>query len=1144
MSLEELASKLSTPSVYENPVEADEIFTQLRQSGRIVRVESDIMRPYWAVTKAADIRFVESNSDKFHAGPWPAMMPTAQEERNLEVFGSVSGPTTTLVAMDGDVHRKHRVLAQTWFSPKNIKTLAPSVDAIAETFVNKMAAMDGECDFVQDIAFWYPLRVVNSILGVPETVDPIFLRLTQELFASADPQSGVPVEDVLSTMAKTNGEFLSIFEPIIADRRANPTDDLASTYANATIDGEPLGVAETLGLFLITATAGHDTTSATTAGGLKALIDHPDEFQKLRDNPDLLPNAIEEFLRWVAPVKHFGRTAMEDVEIGGQLVRKDAAVEPVETEVQSERELATVFVTARKRSETLQEVPVTVTSVGSEAIEKFQIDRIDDLAARVPGLNIQTNGAGQGAQVTLRGVGSSAIATGFDSAVAFDFDGVIISSQRIIQSGFVDAAQVDVLRGPQSLFFGKSASGGVLSIKSADPTPNWEFNARASYEFEEDGTIFGGYVSGPITETFGVRVAAQYTKVDEFITNTAPGVANPERGQEDILIRGTLDWQPTDRFDANFKLSYVGHENDGALGNWVIDCGADGLPDPVEYFGGAILIPAGYGCNPIDDSEVFIVDGATALTATSPDFLVSATAPFNGSGRSVGYGESDVYIARLNMDYDLTDTLTLTSVTGYFDQESADGDTYAFGGVGPAFTPVPGLTVADIAPALAATNGDGVILGGAAGFAFNSTDQFSQEFRLASDFDGPLNFMLGAFYEDRTIGLESFTSPASIGFVAPDPITGSTFDYHQTHLTDSETFSVFASSTYDFTDQWQLTGGLRWTDESKSHVIAVPYAHFLISGLPDSAFLPTGFVSAPIEFEDDNISPEVTLRYTPNADLNFFVSYKTGFKSGGIDSQALPTVSLLGLVDTDPTVFAAAADPLTFESETGAGGEFGVKSRWLDGALTLNATAYRYVYEDLQLQNFNGSTIQFDTFNASELTTQGLEVTTAWNTPVDGLSLSSNVAYLDSSFTAPFPLNGLDGVPGTADDVDLNGRDAALAPEFSGNFALDWFRPVSDTLEIGANANVRFSTDYLSDNESLNDPGDDGYMTLDGVLSLGHQDGLWTLSVVGVNITEETYITNSSDRPFVPTFVAPENRDRTIGLNRGRQIFVELSTNF
>ena len=326
MTLEENAARLGSAATYADPDELNEIFTQLRRSGRMVRAEPEGMRSFWAITKAADIRFVETNSDKFIAEPWPAMLMKDQEQKNIELFGSISGPSTTLVSMDGEVHRKHRLIAQEWFMPHNVRKLIPEVDAIARTYIERMAAMDGECDFAQDVAFWYPLRVVNSILGLPESVDADFLRLTQLSFGAADPNVEASIKDRLERFAQSHREFMTIFKPIIEDRRANPTDDLASAYSNATIDGEPLGDTETLGLFLITATAGHDTTSATTAGGLKALIEHPDQFSKLRENMDLLPTAIEEFLRWVAPVKHFARTATEDVQIGDQTVREGERV--------------------------------------------------------------------------------------------------------------------------------------------------------------------------------------------------------------------------------------------------------------------------------------------------------------------------------------------------------------------------------------------------------------------------------------------------------------------------------------------------------------------------------------------------------------------------------------------------------------------------------------------------------------------------------------------------------------------------------------------------------------------------------------------------------------------------------------------------
>ena len=326
MTLAREAARLADPATYADLDSLNEIFTELRRSGRIVHTEPEGMRSFWAVTKAADIRFVETNSDKFIAEPWPAMLMEDQEQKNIELFGRVSGPSNTLVSMDGEVHHKHRLIAQSWFMPHNVRKLTADIDAIAHTYIEKMVSMEGACDFAKDIAFWYPLRVVNSILGLPESVDADFLRLTQQSFGAADPNLEASIEDRLERFTQSAAEFMTLFQPVIEDRRANPTDDLASAYSNATIDGEPLGVAETLGLFLITATAGHDTTSATTAGGLKALIEHPQQFSKLRENLDLLPNAIEEFLRWVAPVKHFARTATEDVQMGDQTIREGERV--------------------------------------------------------------------------------------------------------------------------------------------------------------------------------------------------------------------------------------------------------------------------------------------------------------------------------------------------------------------------------------------------------------------------------------------------------------------------------------------------------------------------------------------------------------------------------------------------------------------------------------------------------------------------------------------------------------------------------------------------------------------------------------------------------------------------------------------------
>ena len=173
-----------------------------------------------------------------------------------------------------------------------------------------------------EVAAAHPLRVLSTILGVPREKEPQLLRLTNELFASDDPDLQRKGEDRTQAVQALAMEFFQLFNEIIEDRRANPTDDLATLLANGQIDGEPMGLMETLGYYLITFTAGHDTTKNALAGGIQALAEHPAEFEKLRQNPDLVPSAVEEIVRWTSPVNYMKRVVAEDLEFRGQKLRK------------------------------------------------------------------------------------------------------------------------------------------------------------------------------------------------------------------------------------------------------------------------------------------------------------------------------------------------------------------------------------------------------------------------------------------------------------------------------------------------------------------------------------------------------------------------------------------------------------------------------------------------------------------------------------------------------------------------------------------------------------------------------------------------------------------------------------------------------
>jgi cytochrome P450 len=228
----------------------------------------------------------------------------------------------SLIQMDGDEHKAYRGLTSTWFLPGNIKKLENQIRTLARKAVDRMAEAGGRCDFVNEIALHYPLLVIIEILGLPESDEPMMLKLTQGLFGAADPDevqdSGPPQDRDRSALFA----MMAYFNQLTEDRRTQPTEDLTSVIANALIDGEPLNPLATMGYYIIVATAGHDTTSSSTGGAMWALAQRPDQLALVKSNPALIGPMIDEAIRWTSPVKHFMRTATADTEINGHKIAK------------------------------------------------------------------------------------------------------------------------------------------------------------------------------------------------------------------------------------------------------------------------------------------------------------------------------------------------------------------------------------------------------------------------------------------------------------------------------------------------------------------------------------------------------------------------------------------------------------------------------------------------------------------------------------------------------------------------------------------------------------------------------------------------------------------------------------------------------
>lgn len=300
-------------SAYADPQSIRRVLDHLRQHQPVCYVEPERFRPFWAATRYEDIRYIESTPELFSAEPRAVLIPESLENENLNRFGDMQG-VKTLVHMDGPQHLALRAITRDWFMPKNIAAMRGKIDEIAEQFIERMRAMDGECDFAADIAFWYPLRVVLQMIGIDEQDEPTILELTQRLFAA---ESYVTEEKDLATVyGETLTALAEFFTTLAEQRRQNPVDDIASVLANADINGEPLDPFTLISYFVLLATAGHDTTSASLAGGVKALMDFPEQHRLLLEK-GLYGGAADEMIRWVSPVKHFARTVLADTSLSG-----------------------------------------------------------------------------------------------------------------------------------------------------------------------------------------------------------------------------------------------------------------------------------------------------------------------------------------------------------------------------------------------------------------------------------------------------------------------------------------------------------------------------------------------------------------------------------------------------------------------------------------------------------------------------------------------------------------------------------------------------------------------------------------------------------------------------------------------------------
>ncbi len=782
-----------------------------------------------------------------------------------------------------------------------------------------------------------------------------------------------------------------------------------------------------------------------------------------------------------------------------------------------------ILVTARQQQETLQDVPVTIAALTEDDIDRYNITNLVDMAKMVPNMLVAQGGSGNGANMRLRGIGSSSISAAFDQSVALNLDGVIVNRGRFIFNSYLDMGQIEILKGPQSLYFGKSATAGVISVTTNDPGSEFEFQVSAGAETEHDGIATEIVLSGPLSDSLGARLAIGYIDNDELVENyafdnnplAATNGADEWFGDESFNARATLVWDPADNLSARLKYNYSDYENSGGI-MWSEQLCPDGKSQPtgIPTAGPPFRVRQ---FQAVDDCKL---NGNNPRLYLNPGLRAGLPEGFDDGRARL---EQETSLVSLQVDWAL-DNLSLTSITGWADLDHWELDDYS---------------------------GGATVFGGLHNNIYKS---LTQEFQLASQFDGPLNFQAGFFYQDIEQEFDAYQYAANIAllptdaldnysrligvnlraayglaggdvsspYIGADPVTGNEYDYNKHHFLDTEVYSFFLAATWDINERTELTVGARYTDEQKDGRIEIPYIHTAAPFVPP--FLRAPELIDGLEFDDDNFSPEVALSYDLTDTVTVFGAYKQGFKSGGVDNSALPTASL------NPANNGGDFSFLIYESEEAEGGEIGFKSDLLDGSMRLNGTAFFYEYSNLQIQLFDSTIIQFSTFNASALETTGVEFDMLWQTNIEGLSLRGALAITQTEYSKDFV---------TANQENLKGEAFRNNAELTGYIGTTYDLGIASNWRLSLSADARYSDDYpLTD--TLNPYTQDSFWLLDAAVSLYSADEQHEFSLIGRNLTDEYYGISGQSIPgrIAADTSSPNNLDQGIGTQLGRTLML------
>lgn len=707
--------------------------------------------------------------------------------------------------------------------------------------------------------------------------------------------------------------------------------------------------------------------------------------------------------------------------------------------------LEEIIVTAQKRAQSSQDVPIALSAFSSDMLRQVGATDFKDLTKMTPGFSV-AGGSDAFPRSYIRGIGSNDTGVGVDPSVGVYIDGVYASRNGGALTDLMDVAGVEILKGPQGTLFGRNSIGGAISITTEKPSD--EFTGEMGVEVGSyNNRIAKGIVNIPlIDDTLYMRASGNIQKRDGWQENILGGADGYDRDRASGRLKFT--WLPSDSVEVNFANSWSRYDE------------TSGYVDNLEYALNAVN-PISTDTSDINDQSV--VSGSRSLLGLAPD-----EAPLEPRL------ERGLRDHSVSVDWDINDNLSFTSLSSYrtfstFSASDYDGTEY-------------------------------LLLNNEGSTEFNET--ISQEFRLNGSSDS-LDWFVGlsGTHERNALDFKlrfSDFGPLFAGF-GNAPINGGQNFSETTHVdTRTDSLAIYGDATWQVTDRLNLTFGARYSEDEKEIEWGAPLAQADgASGLGGAGFtLPSRgqFVDAALnpdasltkrEDEWNNFSPRLVVDYALTDDAMIYASITKGYKSGGFNSTPSPDLGL-GLAIT-PTA-TASVDP-----EEVVNYEVGVKSTWLDNRLVVNASVFSLSYDDLQVRQFVGTTVQLA--NAGKASNEGLELEVHYQIS-QNLMLLANATWMNAEYDEYL-----------SDDLgDLAGTPLLFSPDYAGSIALDHSYQIDSVGELRSFISYAYQGDHLYQ-EGFEQ---ESYGLVDARVSLLTEGEQWEVAIFGNNLTDEAYVNNYS----------------------------------